>query len=228
MPDIMFPEVARSLFSKGVFEFGEFRLKLHEKRPKDPPSPYKINLRKIPDGPLDDRDIYNLGSLVWLVTYCECDDPGFTSVVGVPRAGDPLASVIARILRVPQGRLVKEEHNGQRRIVGPQRDPVLAGSVLLVDDVVTEADSKIEAARAIRYAKGMAWHASVVVDREQGGKEALFREGLTLHSVWRAGELFAFLRDDERIEDKEYQRVARYTEWYKTHPAVIRPVVGPA
>ncbi len=216
MGGVIFPEVARSLFLKKAFPFGEFRLKHHEKNPTAPPSPYKANFRLRPDGPLDEQDVQSLGSLIWLVTYCGCDLK-FDAVVGVPKAGDALAAVVAKILRVPQGFLAKEERRGRREIVSKPGERSLEGVVLLVDDVVTEAESKLEAVRAIRHRHGLIWHIGLVLDREEGGVEIMARDGVTTHAVWRAGELYRFFLDDELIEQPEYDRVARYIDWRKKH-----------
>lgn len=216
MSGIIFPEVARNLFVKGAFPFGEFKLKHHEKHPEAPPSPYKADFRLRPNGPLDQQDIQSLGSLIWLVTYCSCDLK-FDTVVGVPKAGDDLAAVVAKILRVPQGFLVKEERNGRREIVSKPGERALEGVVLLVDDVVTEAESKLEAVRAVRYRKGLVWHLGLVLDREEGGIEAMARDGVTTHAVWRSSELYRFFLEDKLIDRSEYDRVAGYVDGRKKH-----------
>ncbi|MBI2055578.1 MAG: hypothetical protein HYT42_01665 [Candidatus Sungbacteria bacterium] len=212
----MFPEVARSLFVRKAFPFGEFKLKHHEKNPGAPPSPYKADFRLRPDGPLDQQDVQSLGSLIWLATYCGCDLK-FDAVVGVPKAGDALAAVVARILRVPQGFLAKEERRGKSEIVSRPGERLLEGVVLLIDDVVTEAESKLEAVRAIRHRKGLVWHIGLALDREEGGVEVMARDGVTVHAVWRASELYRFFLDDQLIEQPDYDRVARYIDSRKKY-----------
>ena len=55
---------------------------------------------------------------------------------------------------------------------------------LIVDDVLTSGGSLIKAIRAAREANLTIRHALVIVDREeQGGKELVEREGVTLISL---------------------------------------------
>jgi orotate phosphoribosyltransferase len=63
--------------------------------------------------------------------------------------------------------------------------------VCLVEDVVTSGGAAIEAVEALREAGLRVANAVCVVDREEGGADALARLGVRLHSLFRAGELLA-------------------------------------
>lgn len=63
--------------------------------------------------------------------------------------------------------------------------------VCLIEDVVTSGGAAVEAVRVLREA-GLACGAAVcVVDREEGGADALARVGVRLHAIFRADELLA-------------------------------------
>ena len=63
--------------------------------------------------------------------------------------------------------------------------------VCLVEDVVTSGGALCEAVEAVREAGLVVRHAVCVVDREEGGADALARLGVRLVSLYRAGELLA-------------------------------------
>jgi orotate phosphoribosyltransferase len=81
-----------------------------------------------------------------------------------------------------------KEHGTGNRIEGPFRAGEL---VCLVEDVVTSGGALAEAVRALRDAGLVVRHALCVVDREEGGSDALARLGVRLQPLYRAGDLLA-------------------------------------
>jgi orotate phosphoribosyltransferase len=72
--------------------------------------------------------------------------------------------------------------------------PFLPGDrVIIVDDVITTGDSAIRAAAAVRAAGGVILGVLCVVDREEGGREALNAAGLPVIALARATEIVARL-----------------------------------
>ena len=63
--------------------------------------------------------------------------------------------------------------------------------VCLVEDVVTSGGALTEAVSALRETGLVVRHAVCVVDREEGGADALARIGVRLHSLFCASELLA-------------------------------------
>jgi orotate phosphoribosyltransferase len=61
--------------------------------------------------------------------------------------------------------------------------------VCLVEDVVTSAGAAIEAVEALREAGLEVGTAVCVVDREEGGEDALAKKGVRLQALFRASEL---------------------------------------
>ena len=61
--------------------------------------------------------------------------------------------------------------------------------VCLVEDVVTSAGAAIEAVDALRAAGLVVGSAVCVVDREEGGADALAKKGVRLQALFRASEL---------------------------------------
>jgi len=81
-----------------------------------------------------------------------------------------------------------KEYATGNRIEGPHEPGEL---VCLVEDVVTSGGALCEAVEAVREAGLVVRHAVCVVDREEGGADALARLGVRLASLYRAGELLA-------------------------------------
>ena len=61
--------------------------------------------------------------------------------------------------------------------------------VCLIEDVVTSGGALAESVEALREAGLVVRNAVCVVDREEGGTDALARLGVRLRSLYRAGEL---------------------------------------
>ena len=61
--------------------------------------------------------------------------------------------------------------------------------VCLVEDIVTSGGALVEAISAVRDAGLVVRNAVCVVDREEGGADALARHGVRLRPLFRAGEL---------------------------------------
>lgn len=81
-----------------------------------------------------------------------------------------------------------KEYGTANRIEGPFE----AGEVVcLVEDVVTSGGALLEAVEAVRTVGLVVRHAVCVVDREEGGADALARVAVRLSSLYRARDLLA-------------------------------------
>ncbi len=81
-----------------------------------------------------------------------------------------------------------KEYGTTNRIEGPfARDDL----VCLVEDVVTSGGALAESVSALRDAGLVVRNALCVVDREEGGADALARLGVRLHALYRASDLLA-------------------------------------
>ena len=78
------------------------------------------------------------------------------------------------------------------RIEGPHAADEV---VCLVEDVVTSGGALADAVAALREAGLVVRAAVCVVDREEGGSDALARRGVRLWSLYRAGELLGVRPD---------------------------------
>ncbi len=79
-----------------------------------------------------------------------------------------------------------KEYGTAKRIEGPFQSGEL---VCLLEDVVTSGGALAEAVSAVREEGLVVRHAVCVVDREEGGSDALARLGVRLTALFRASEL---------------------------------------
>ncbi|MFZ1626668.1 MAG: hypothetical protein WAT81_02575 [Candidatus Moraniibacteriota bacterium] len=179
-----------------------FRLKLHESHPEAPLSPIYLNLRT-PDnpkpGPLS-LEIVDMAAACMYGSVAQ-SNLAYSSVVGVPNAGDPFAQAFSQLVpEVQLLRMGKVTTTDGKRHIAALVSSVVPGTVsLLVDDLVTGADSKIEAIRILEAAGLIVRDVVVLVDREQGGRDELATHGYTLHSVFTITELLSLFVETGQI-----------------------------
>jgi orotate phosphoribosyltransferase len=114
-------------------------------------------------------------------------------VGGLTLGADPVAYAIAaasdRDPPVIDGFTVRKETKGHgtgRRIEGPFR---AGATVVVVEDVITTGGSALRAIEAVQGAGGVVLGVLAVVDREEGGHDALTAAGYPVSALVRLGEL---------------------------------------
>ena len=163
---------------------------MHENHPDAPLSPYYLNLRTLDNpkpGPLTPVIMAKIGRLFWKYVCDPSAKIEFKHVVGIPNAGDPFAAALAQAPAHPLSclRLLKETFPGGRRVTKIVSGMYLPDdSVLLVDDLITRADTKSEAVEVLRAEKLVVRDVLVLIDREQGGREELAKLGVNLHAMF--------------------------------------------
>jgi orotate phosphoribosyltransferase len=120
------------------------------------------------------------------------------AVGGLTLGADPIAYAISYASALEGKMLVRaftvrkeaKTHSTGQLIEGPFR----AGDrVAVVEDVITTGASALRAAEAVRVAGGQVAGVLALVDREEGGREALERAGLEVRSLTSASEVVTLL-----------------------------------
>jgi orotate phosphoribosyltransferase len=168
---VTLPESLAALLRERSVKFGDFLLSSGRR------SPYYIDARRTTMSAQGQRLIGELGlaairELGWAPA----------SVGGLTMGADPVAYAIARasadappLVQAFSVRKAAKEHGTRQTIEGnfAPGDPVV-----VVEDVLTTGGSALQAIEAIRGAGGAILGVLVVVDREQGGREAIEKSGL--------------------------------------------------
>ncbi len=194
---------ADGLLTSGAVKFGAFRLKLHETQPDAPLSPMYVDLRVLRSFP-DALD----AAVATLAELIEKDKLVFSRYADVPMAATPMVAVLSHITRIPMITPREAKTHGAGGTINGYFTP--GETVLVIDDVVTHADSKLEAIHTLE-ANGLVAHDVVVlVDREQGGPEAIAAAGYKLHAAVTISDLLAYWRETGGVPEDVYQRVTDY------------------
>ncbi len=219
-------ELARSLHEVGAIQLrqeGEegFRLKIHQKHPDAPLSPIFLNLRT-PDntthseGTLTPEVVAQVGTEMY--DLVDRKNLLFDQVAGIPNAGVPFADAFAAVAEErfePVSKVVlhKEGAGDARRITEQVDGSYLTGDwVLLEDDLITHAGTKLEAVAAVRGADLNVSDLVVLVDREQGGVEEVQKIGVETHAIFQLSEMLDLYLEEGRITPEIYQEIQDYLQ----------------
>ncbi len=195
-------QLAAELLNIGAIKFGNFRLKLHEDNPDAPLSPIYIDLRLMRSFP----DVIDLAVGVYRDL-----SKGFIYDVyaDVPTAATPIVAILSHITRIPMISPRKDEkkHGTALPIDGVFR----AGQkTLLIDDLITNASSKLETISILEGNKLIVVGVIVLVDREQGGVTELQRKGYDCRAAFQLTELLDFYSAKGLLNQVDYRRTRDY------------------
>jgi orotate phosphoribosyltransferase len=127
------------------------------------------------------------------------DERGWTpdSVGGLTLGADPVSYAISyasasapRPLRAFTVRKEAKTHGTGKLIEGPF---ALNDRVVVIEDVITTGGSALKAVEALRAAGAQVLGVLAVVDREEGGREAIEAAGLEVASIARVSEVLALV-----------------------------------
>ena len=115
-------------------------------------------------------------------------EPGLVRLAGPALGAVALAAAASLASGLPFliVRQEAKEYGTAHRVEGPYEPGEL---VCLIEDVVTSGGALAEAVKAVREAGLVVRNAVCVVDREEGGADALARLGVRLRALYTAGEL---------------------------------------
>jgi len=192
-------ELSRVLHRIGAIKFGTFKLTSGRT------SPYYIDLRIVPSFP---EAFERVCDIYVKLAETELGAQNFDRIAGIPTAGIPFASLIAYHVKKPffYIRPKAKLHGRGRRIEGI----LMPGNrVLLVDDLITTGLSLRKAANAIRAEGGVVSDALILLDREEGGRERLKKDNITLHYLLTAREAANRLYELGAIEEDQLKTILK-------------------
>ena len=138
-------------------------------------------------------------ALIGPLALAELDAAGWRadSVGGLTLGADPISYAIAyasasgpRLIRAFTVRKEAKTHGTGKLVEGPFRG---GDAVVVVEDVITTGGSALKAAAAISAAGGRILGVLALVDREEGGREAIEAAGYSVRALARAADVLPLL-----------------------------------
>ena len=189
-------QLATHLFDAGCIQFGSFTLK------SGLISPIYVDLRLLVSHPRVLREVAH-------VLAGTARELAFDRIAAIPYAGLPIGVALAMELDWPLVYPRREvKAHGTRRAIEGTFQP--GETVLLVDDLITRGDSKLEAIAPLETAGLTVRDVLVLIDREQGGAQDLAQRGYRLHAALRLTDVIHTLRESDQITPTQHAEVLRY------------------
>jgi uridine monophosphate synthetase len=190
--------LAIALHRIGALKFGEFKLK------SGLISPFYVDLRLLASHP----DVLELAgaALAGLVAPLNYD-----RLAAIPYAALPIGVALSLNNKRPliYPRKEKKEYGTGNLIEGEFK----AGeTALVIDDLITKGDSKIEAIKPLKEAGLIVNDIAVILDRESGGTAAMAAVGIKVHALLNLTEMLDILQKAGKLDDTSRQKI---NDWLK-------------
>ncbi len=184
------------IFDAGCIKFGEFKLK------SGIMSPVYCDFRGLISKPELLKEIGE--ALAGKAKEIGCD-----RIAGIPYAGLPLgvAASIAGDIPMIYPRKEAKDYGTKKLIEGAYNQ---GDRVLVIDDIITDGASKIEAIEPLKEAGLVVTDVLIILDREQGGDKILAKAGYKLHSLGRLSEVLDALVAAGKVEPEMRAKVAEF------------------
>lgn len=194
-------KIAKALTDANAVKFGEFTLA------SGLVSPIYVDLRILPSYPESMAVVTE--ELVKVVKKLKPE-----VIAGAETAGIPLSTAISLKTKIPMVYVRKrpKRYGTMELIEGVLKKDA---KTILIDDMATNAFSKIRFIDGIKHAGGVINDVLIVLDREQGGVEALAKENVKLHSLITLKELLSYMKENNMIDDNKYNEILTYLEQNK-------------
>ena len=184
-------ELIASLYDLGVLQFGQFTLKSGLQ------SPFYLDFRRIVGRP---KILRSISEQLWQLVK----EREFEHLCGVPYAALSLGATMSVLFDKPM--LVKRKevkaHGTKRKVEGIYQ----AGQrCVVIDDVISSGISMIETLEVLEQEGLIIEDVVAIVDRQQGGVQALEAKGYRVHALFTLPQLMQALFDLGKISKETYQ-----------------------
>jgi orotate phosphoribosyltransferase len=183
--------LARGMLEEDIVKFGDFTLKSGKK------SVAYVNLRDMISVPrlFGEATTAYADTLTTSGLLVKRDGGGMRHLEAVPEAATYYGGAVAREVGAPllYHRVKAKEHGQPRAVEGRY---TAGDEVVLLDDVITTAGSKVEEATALGEFGLKVTGTVVLVDREQGGRTELGSQGIDFASAMTLSGIAKYALDE--------------------------------
>ncbi len=189
-------EIALGIFEAGLLNFGDFTFKSGIK------SPMYMNLRNLGSHPKFLKKVSKaIGEIV--------EDLNYDIIAGIPYGAIPLMMGVSLELDRPVifPRKESKEYGMAKDIIG---DFEAGQRVVVVDDLVTTGDSKIESMVPFDEAGLKVEDFVVILDYDRGATDLLAQSGYALHSIMTTAEAVDIIAAESLIDEAMHERAKAF------------------
>jgi orotate phosphoribosyltransferase/uridine monophosphate synthetase len=201
--------LAETLWKLGAVQFGSFTLGRTTVN-----SPVYINLRLLISHP---TALWRAAHIIWdevqtLQSMLHPQVQPFDLVAGVPFGGLHIATAFSLTAKVPMVYLHPRADSKGKDIEGLYHPNQ---RVLIMDDLLAGGGSILETALQLEEAGLIVRDAVVLLDRQQGGRERLERQGINLVSLLTLEVLMNYLMSSGKISEDWYRKTMQFLETHR-------------
>jgi orotate phosphoribosyltransferase len=191
-------KIALGIVEHGLFNFGEFTFKSGIK------SPMYMNLRNLLSYPEFLKDVAK--AYAELIDGVEYDRLG-----AIPYGAISMASALSLKLNTPWlcARKESKEYGMGKDLIGDFEE---GETVLIIDDLVTNGDSKVESLGSFTGNGLSVKDFAVMLDYDRGATEMLAEKGFNLHRMMTVREAVDIIHNEGKIDDEMYQKCVAFLD----------------
>lgn len=189
-------KIALGIVEHGLFNFGEFTFKSGIK------SPMYMNLRNLLSYPEFLKEIAK--------AYAELiKDLEFDRLGAIPYGAISMTGALSLEINVPWicARKESKEYGMGKDLIGDFKE---GETILMIDDLVTNGDSKIESLGSFTENGLVVKDFAVMLDYDRGATEMLAEKGYNLHRMMTVREAVDIIHDEGKIDDAMYDRCIEF------------------
>jgi len=201
--------LAETLWKLGAVQFGSFTLGRTTVN-----SPVYINLRLLIGHP---TALWRAASIIWeevqaLQSMLHPQMERSDLVAGVPFGGLHIATAFSLHAKIPMVYLHPRPDSLGNDIEGLYHPNQ---RVLIMDDLLAGGGSILETALQLGEAGLIVRDAVVLLDRQQGGREALRKQGINMVSILTLEVLMNYLMSSGKISEDSYRRTVDFLQTHR-------------